>query len=231
MLNLACNFCASSFQAETKRTHYCSRFCRSRASYQRNKKERIARLQARYKNDSAYREKIKRATREGYKKDPEKRRLAARKYAADPVKANLIRNYQKWYRKNNKEKLQLKMKRARHRRRTLYPWRSCLDNAKKSVQSKPTKKHLLFDLTDAWAAARWTGKCELTGIAFVIPAPSENNKMLWPSIDRIDSKVGYTQTNCRFILLAINSFRMDGTDAEMLLIARALVQNIHIPPA
>jgi hypothetical protein len=44
-----------------------------------------------------------------------------------------------------------------------------------------------------------------------------------PSIDRINPLKGYTQDNSRWVLTAVNSFKGEMSDAEMLTIARALV--------
>jgi hypothetical protein len=46
------------------------------------------------------------------------------------------------------------------------------------------------------------------------------------SIDRIKHHVGYYPHNCRFVLHAVNTMRGSGTDAEMNLIARALINNL-----
>lgn len=78
------------------------------------------------------------------------------------------------------------------------------------------------DLTISWARDRWTGACEITGIKFRRAVNGKQNSFS-PSIDRIDSSKGYTQTNCRFILCALNRFKGDDTDDVMYLIARILV--------
>lgn len=77
-------------------------------------------------------------------------------------------------------------------------------------------------LTNEWAEQRWTGKCELSRLEFVL----QTGKLsaLSPSIDRIDSAKGYTPDNCRIICWALNRFRGNGTDAEMLVIAKALIE-------
>jgi len=80
------------------------------------------------------------------------------------------------------------------------------------------KFKLEFDLTPEWAAARWTGRCEISGLPFT----SEKLQPLTPSIDKIDPHGGYTQTNCRFIGLALNRFKADFSDGAILEIARAI---------
>ncbi len=84
-------------------------------------------------------------------------------------------------------------------------------------------RNLPFTLTDEWARARWTGKCELTGIPFVVEG--KHGKFFSPSLDRIDPKLGYVDGNCRFILFAVNTLKGVGTDEDMMLVARGLVAN------
>lgn len=112
-------------------------------------------------------------------------------------------------------------RKRRQRLRALYPWLPAIESAKQRAKQKGVG----FDLTAAWAKQVWTGRCALTGLPFsntsgLGPGP----KRLAPSIDRINAKKGYTQSNCRFVLLAINSFKHDGTDAQMLALAKALCE-------
>jgi hypothetical protein len=80
-----------------------------------------------------------------------------------------------------------------------------------------------FALTSDWAIAKWTGRCELTGIEF------DHRKgvttMRSPSLDRIDSSIGYVESNCRFILWGLNRFKGADTDADMRAIAHALLES------
>lgn len=91
----------------------------------------------------------------------------------------------------------------------------------KGAKSRSVKFGHEFDLTIEWARQRWTGKCELTGIEFVISSGCIG--FLSPSLDKIEPAKGYTQANCRFILACLNSFKGAATDADMMLVARALV--------
>lgn len=100
------------------------------------------------------------------------------------------------------------------------PWLYLL----KSRKSEAVQRGLEFTLTDEWAVARWTGRCELTNILF------EKNKTNgpWPfspSLDRIDNSRGYTQDNARFILWGANALKGVGTDLDAARIAAALLIN------
>jgi len=50
------------------------------------------------------------------------------------------------------------------------------------------------------------------------------------SLDRIDNSQGYVIGNVRLICYSINAFRANGTDAEMIAIARAIVATADQPP-
>lgn len=91
------------------------------------------------------------------------------------------------------------------------------------------KKHICkfkgvkFNLDKKWAEANYTGKCQLTGIKFNL---SPNQNPFSPTVDRINNKKGYTKANCRVILRAVNAAKGTGTDADMLLIAKAIIKNL-----
>lgn len=100
------------------------------------------------------------------------------------------------------------------------PWMKMVNAAR--LRAK--KKNLPFDLTFEWAEQRWTGFCELTGIPFS-PRYNTSAGLFSPSIDKIDPKKGYVQSNSRFILFAVNNLKHDGTDEAMYLVAEALIAN------
>ena len=72
------------------------------------------------------------------------------------------------------------------------------------------------------------GKCALSDIVFSDENPSESRISPYrPSIDRIDSKKGYTKENCRIICAALNLALMDfGEDVFAKISSQYLVKRI-----
>lgn len=63
-----------------------------------------------------------------------------------------------------------------------------------------------FGLSTEWIARRiLRGKCELTGVPFIL----ERKSPYMPSLDRIDSSKFYTPDNCRLVLLMLNLAKRD----------------------
>jgi hypothetical protein len=110
--------------------------------------------------------------------------------------------------------------------RTKTPYSLIIQGAKWRAK----KKGIDYDLTPEWARNKWTGKCELTGIAFRIEygRSGKGGKPRSPSLDRIDNTKGYTQDNCRFILQAVNMLKSTGTEDEMNEIVSALCRNRNV---
>lgn len=126
--------------------------------------------------------------------------------------------YNKKYWKDNAERLSEYGKKRRSKDRDIKPW---LDSFR-SRQKVAKKRSIQFSLTQEWCKERWTGKCELSGIPFILS--SKHSGPYSPTIDKIDPTQGYTPENCRFVLYVINSLKSTLTDKEMLEIARALVE-------
>ena len=112
---------------------------------------------------------------------------------------------------------------ALRKRRAEFPWYGAL----LAAGDRSRQKRHDYDLTADWAVKTYTGFCSLTDIPFIVAARGAVGKSggrpYSPSIDRINPLKGYTQDNCRWVLFAVNSFKGIMTDAEMLTIARALV--------
>lgn len=136
-------------------------------------------------------------------------------------KANNIRfrEYNLAYKKAHYFRVQKKRNQAA---RISSPWVSMVLAAKQ----RALKKNIQFDLTDDWAKERWTGRCEITNLPFELGRQICNGPFS-PSIDKINPKNGYTKDNSRFVLMAVNALKFNGTDEEMLLIAKAIISSVE----
>ena len=137
--------------------------------------------------------------------------------AADPEKLAKLRDYMRARRAAHPEIVERDRLRINAQRQA-----DIVKFLLRSARSRSVKFGRDYDLTIEWARERWTGRCELTGMAFdwsrgTIHAFS-------PSLDRIDSARGYTQDNCRFILQAINAFKGAERDETVFAIARAMLK-------
>lgn len=130
----------------------------------------------------------------------------------------------KEWKKQNPEKVRLsRQKNTSTSREYMRGWRNenrqylCVHSAKKRCQ----KTGVVFDLDREWVDQTYTGFCSLTGIPFETKGTRSPYAV---SLDRIDTKKGYTKDNCRFILFGLNAFKGSGTDNDMITIAKMLVE-------
>jgi hypothetical protein len=108
-----------------------------------------------------------------------------------------------------------------HATRTWLPWL----NAFRGSKQRATKRNTPFTITKDWCEARWTGRCEVTNIEFIL-STKRSPYLFSPSLDQIIPGLGYTPENSRFILHAVNALKGEGTDENMYQIALAIVENI-----
>lgn len=77
-----------------------------------------------------------------------------------------------------------------------------------AAQQRAKAKNLKFTLTREWIEARLeAGACEITGEAFHFGPPEKghSHNPYAPSLDRINTKAGYTPKNCRVVLFMVNT--------------------------
>lgn len=184
------------------------------------KEKRNARIRERYAADPEFRASLRanqlRNERKYYDQNHEKILARRRKLYAEDGGRSKERSIQ--WRNNNYDKA-LSQSRAR---RISKPWQSLVSEAKR----RSIKRGLEFSLTTSWAESRYTGFCEITGFPFDTSPGRSGPSATSPSIDRIDNKLGYVESNCRFILFCVNAFRGAMNDDEMASIARAIVDNL-----
>jgi hypothetical protein len=102
-----------------------------------------------------------------------------------------------------------------------YPWLMLIAKAKFRCKTVG----LEYSLSKEWATAMWDGKCSVTGLPF--SRGNGRTHILSPSLDRIDSSKGYTPENCRFVCWGINRFKGEDSDADMILLARAMLERLE----
>lgn len=92
------------------------------------------------------------------------------------------------------------------------------------IRNRAAKRNFEFDLTREWIAEKLViGKCEATGIEIELRKPEGFRFYPWaPSIDRVDSKKGYTQDNCRLVCWIYNMAKSEWDDSHVLVMAKAL---------
>lgn len=102
-------------------------------------------------------------------------------------------------------------------------------SAKSRAKLRGKKKKIEFNLSSKWIKEKLEkGVCEATGLPFTMPDGTGKSgpSCFSPSLDRIDPKKGYTIDNTRLVIHSFNAAKNDGTDEDVLKMARALIE-IH----
>ena len=73
--------------------------------------------------------------------------------------------------------------------------------------------------------SKQSGKCLLTGIAFILDKSDTSRRPFAPSIDRINSKLGYTKNNVRLVCTIVNLALNEFGDSSFDKMCRAYVEN------
>lgn len=90
-------------------------------------------------------------------------------------------------------------------------------------KTRAKRRGWAFDLTKAWIEERLArGICEVSGVPFT--ARGEKGPCA-PSIDRRDSSKGYTQSNCRVIVWALNAAFNEWGEEAFVSIFKVYLQN------
>lgn len=237
MVECACLHCEQVFQGSRRGVKYCSSLCCDRfwSKKERVKKAERSRLygQKRFGWKSLPTENIACAEcgeaflpRSNWARCCSKRCGARLRYKAAPekhrakTKRTRLKTHAAWKARGRMTWAQMKAQRGlsdSKLAKARYPWLPMLT----SCIHRSRKKNIPCDLDRAWCERNWTGRCALTGIEFALNSPKRDN--FAPSIDKIDPAKGYIQSNCRFILWAINCFKHVGSDDEMYALAEILL--------
>ncbi len=99
-----------------------------------------------------------------------------------------------------------------------------------TVKLRARKRKNSFSLTLTWIKEKLAvGVCEQTGKPFTFERGGgdllNSNRNPWfPSIDRIDSSLGYTEANCQMVCTIYNLAKADWADADVLEMAKWLIK-------
>jgi hypothetical protein len=87
------------------------------------------------------------------------------------------------------------------------------------------RKGFLFEISKEWITERiLAGTCEATGIPFDMTPARNVRSNFGPSIDRRDSRGGYTEENCQLVVWIYNAAKGAGSHEDVVQMARALVK-------
>jgi hypothetical protein len=202
-----CRDCGKEFSTIYDGKKSCSKQCTDAAYAERhrakrNEQSKLAMRRKRIENPSAVK-----SARDKHREKPESRVHAAEK----------SRNWHKQNRKYANEGRAIRFEKARHET----PWRHLFV----SVKGRAKARGIPFTLTREHLRELWTGRCELTGLKFVISPSLHGPHPYAASLDKIVPKLGYVEGNVRFILQCLNLFKYTGTDEQMYLVAAALLKN------
>lgn len=96
------------------------------------------------------------------------------------------------------------------------------------AKTRAKNKRLSFGLTIDWIEEKIrNGKCEVTGIDFKVKSvDDEYSNPLVPSLDRIDSSLGYTIENTQVVVSNYNKFKGEYHTSETHQVIKALALTI-----
>ena len=101
---------------------------------------------------------------------------------------------------------------------------------RRSIKQRSKDRGLDFDLTRGWFVERLErGVCEVTGLSFELSGGRHDGRLTHPfspSVDRISPAKGYTEDNCRLVVLNYNMAKGEFSHQDVLTWARALVQKV-----
>ena len=90
------------------------------------------------------------------------------------------------------------------------------------------KKHIKFNLDTQWVLEKLNkGVCEATGIEFKLEPQDTSVNPYYPSIDRIDSSLGYTKDNCQLVIVGFNNLKNLNNEADLKIFCKGFVEHME----
>lgn len=128
-----------------------------------------------------------------------------------------------WY-ERNKDRWKVYHETSRQKDRTS-PWHRA-GRLLTWSRSRAARKGLAFDLDREWLEVRLAaGICEVTGLPFDFsPVGNLHCRPFSPSLDRRDSRQGYTKENCQIVVWIYNMAKGEWTHGDVVRLAAALLE-------
>jgi hypothetical protein len=132
--------------------------------------------------------------------------------------------------KRAEEKRKTNPERLAYRQRYLASINGRAYNLRRGAKQRASKLGLPFDLSVDWVRKRINdGICEVTKLPFTLVTEetyntTNNMQPLSPSIDRIDPKLGYVESNCRIVCCIFNMCKHHWKDSDVLNFAKAYLK-------
>lgn len=151
-----------------------------------------------------------------------------RKRLSEPSKARAASELKSKYYAANRDKWE-SYRITQKSKESSDPWRRA-SRLLTWIRARAAKMGHEFDLTREWVGQRIeAGVCEVTGIPLELGKPPGSRFHPWaPSVDRIDSKLGYTQSNCRVVCWIYNMAKSEWSDEVVMTFAKALSARSHL---
>ena len=170
--------------------------------------------------------KARRAAYDKARRPANKEKAAARQKVYRERNKEQIAARDRAYRQANKEKVAARHK-AYHEANKEAPAYRAIQLCTNS-RNRARLKGIPFDLTREWIQERIeSGKCAVTGIPFDLSSTEKmggKNKYA-PSLDRIDSSLGYTMDNVQVVIWQYNAAKAEYSDEDVMQMAEMLVMS------
>jgi hypothetical protein len=188
-------------------------------------------------------EEKKKQSQEYYKNNKEKLKLNSKKWRKEN-KAKTNESQKKWreknkgymarwlknYREKNKDVCEASRKKSILKSKTEKPLEFLARRLFFAARIRAKSKKLDFNLTQEWIFEKLNyGKCCITNIPFKINLLKVNSRVgpsdpFSPSLDRINSQLGYTKENTQIVIWIYNSAKSCFSHDDVLILANALIK-------
>ena len=177
---------------------------------------------------AAYAREYRERNKENINKRVSKRRLERIEQGDESVRVGHNKRCQRYY-DTNKDEINARLKENnwnydKETRKVIRAKHYAKHHSKvmlSAIRCRATRDGLAFELTEEWYTERYQRGCSVTSIPF---DPPQSGTPWVAHVDRIVPNLGYTISNCRLVCACFNVAKKNWTDNDVLIMARALVE-------